>query len=884
MPIFYSPRVLALLLGICILPFLTRAQQSGNQLATEINASHSAGKTFEPVHLFHTAKGNTHNDFVNNAALFSEDLSAAASLYTRRPQAVSITVTDAKGNTYTLEMLQSQPLSANINAGYIDASGRHKANIENGLHYQGSVAGAARSMASMSIFANGDIMMLFANENGNYVIGRLEDGSGNYIFYNDKEVRNRPYIPCGVSDADYPAVKKDVNKNAKTTSAYLCNKVKIYWEVDYQFYTSKGTLTNTQNYITGLFNQFQALYRNEQIPVELKSLYIWTSADPYPDSSSTTGLNMFKAYWNMQKNGFDGDVAHIITKDAHNNGGLGYVDVLCSRSYAYAYSEIYGSYSAVPTYSWDVEVVTHETGHNFGSKHTHWCGWNTGTGGSCGSIDNCYTQEASTGCTTCGETYNKNTGGFTGTIMSYCHLTSIGINLANGFGPLPGGVIRSSVSTSSCLNSMISATRTPGNVCTSDGSVSLTFNTNNFGAAPYTYLWSTGATTQSIFNLSAAGTYNVTVTDSNGCSNSYSTTVGLQPKPGNGTVLTETMPICCGHTTRTITLKASAPQNLSTCQTIAWLRTTTPVASYSAAKTAFAAAADSDILYSTNSSAINASNGAQLIVSPPDSCIGAVTYYYTPFVTRKQKAIHTIADSATSTAVYKTANNITIGSYTVLNSKAAGACDIDTPLTQTLSVTVTGYTGRANKLTVIIQDTNNIVLTRVLNLAGNGTFTIPLSGISGGPLQYMYIAAFDFNCSTSTNCVTSAATIKAVRTVTYDSITRPIFDSSCTAGTSVTVSFAPNACTRLDVTSITPGNTQVHIYPNPASNTVTIAAPPSNNQYIKITDMVGKTILAKKAESTGSTVIDVHTWAKGIYFISVSTNENQQSVYKLVVE
>ncbi|MBK8846841.1 MAG: hypothetical protein IPO27_09995 [Bacteroidetes bacterium] len=45
------------------------------------------------------------------------------------------------------------------------------------------------------------------------------------------------------------------------------------------------------------------------------------------------------------------------------------------------------------------------------------------------------------------------------------------------------------------------------------------------GTAPYTYSWSTGATTQSVNNLSA-GIYTVTVTDANGCTISCTYTVG----------------------------------------------------------------------------------------------------------------------------------------------------------------------------------------------------------------------------------------------------------------------------------------------------------------------------------------------------------------------
>ena len=38
-------------------------------------------------------------------------------------------------------------------------------------------------------------------------------------------------------------------------------------------------------------------------------------------------------------------------------GGIAWLDVLCS-TYKYAYSNIYASYSNVPTYSWTVEVMT----------------------------------------------------------------------------------------------------------------------------------------------------------------------------------------------------------------------------------------------------------------------------------------------------------------------------------------------------------------------------------------------------------------------------------------------------------------------------------------------------------------------------------------------
>ena len=104
----------------------------------------------------------------------------------------------------------------------------------------------------------------------------------------------------------------------------------------------------------------------------------------------------------------------------------------------------------IPTYSWTVEVITHELGHLMGSPHTHACVWN----GNNTAIDNC----ASSAQGSSAQGYSCRTTPLTiptegGTIMSYCHLVSgVGINLSNGFGIQPANRILAAVNGGSCLS------------------------------------------------------------------------------------------------------------------------------------------------------------------------------------------------------------------------------------------------------------------------------------------------------------------------------------------------------------------------------------------------------------------------------------------------
>ena len=231
----------------------------------------------------------------------------------------------------------------------------------------------------------------------------------------------------------------------KTASIRADKCVNIYFELDYDLYKEKGSVNAATNFISGIFNSVQTLYANDGINVAMSEAFVWTKNDGYGTSSTTNALTSFRS----KRKNFNGDIAHLVSRGAPKNGGIAWVDGLCT-SYNYAYSWINGSYKNFPTYSWTVNVITHETGHVLGSPHTHNCSWPGG------AIDNCYSPEPSGG-STCSSGPSPSGGG---TIMSYCHLTSYGINFNKGFGELPAKLIRNMISNAGCLSSCSGITET----------------------------------------------------------------------------------------------------------------------------------------------------------------------------------------------------------------------------------------------------------------------------------------------------------------------------------------------------------------------------------------------------------------------------------------
>ncbi|MEO5892814.1 MAG: M12 family metallo-peptidase [Ferruginibacter sp.] len=459
---------LTIIFFILLINFSSNAQDTKRSLLYKFVADkQQQGVSFSNEAVF----DNTRSEYVSRSSIVSDytilslNKQAINDIASKKPSGMKVAIPLAENQTYTLVLAAEQiNSSGDFSFGTIANNINTRTSADQGLHYRGYIAGDSNSLACLSFFKNGEVIGVFANKDGNFVIGKMKDSSARYVVYKSSDMVIQPRYKCATSEVVSPSPPFADRNVAVGTIAeappVLCKKVRFYWEADYRLYNYNfgADITKVQNYLTGLFNVVATLYQNEGIIIELSKTFVWTSADPYANANSNQGLNSFKARWNSLGNNYEGDLAHLIAGGTTNNGGVAFILNFdqCNRPYTYGYSNVYATFQSYPNYSWDAQVLTHETGHNLGSNHTHWCGWNTGPGNTCGAIDNCAALEQGGGCTTCAATTDITAlpAGFKGSVMSYCYLNNgIGVSFVNGFGPLPQAVIRNNVTAATCLTS-----------------------------------------------------------------------------------------------------------------------------------------------------------------------------------------------------------------------------------------------------------------------------------------------------------------------------------------------------------------------------------------------------------------------------------------------
>lgn len=308
-----------------------------------------------------------------------------------------------------------------------------------GIHYQ-----ARDGVVGLSIYHDHITAVISANQT-QYNFGPDPKDPKRYFLTNEKDLPN-PFR-CQVNDnAELDDTGTDrQNKAAPDGAASVsCKLINAYFEVDYHLFQQAGSVTGASNFTASVFNLVNKLYRAEKIALKLGQVFVWTSPDPYAlmNNSQMVLLNFAT---NRPPSGLF-QIQHFLSTRPAGMGGVAYTASLCHPTVSHGFTNIFFNYNQLPTYSWTIGAVTHEIGHNFSSKHTHWCGW-LHPGGIRKRIDSCGTAEQYNGVICSGgQKYRK------GTIMSYCNNSaSAGIDFTLGFGPLPGDQIRAYVAASGCV-------------------------------------------------------------------------------------------------------------------------------------------------------------------------------------------------------------------------------------------------------------------------------------------------------------------------------------------------------------------------------------------------------------------------------------------------
>ena len=801
---------------------------------------------------------------VDHATVLKADASALAGLLATRPSDLDLRFPTVNGDVELL-LVQADIFADGFNV--ITASTGNAFDYAQGLHYRGIVKGQPSSLVAISIFK--DEVMGFVNDaDGDHTLGKLEGSADEHVYYANKDFKGTLDIACSTPDdgVGYTDDQLKAHGSAKTVKC-----VNLYWEVNYDVFQNKGSVTNTANYVTGIFNQSSTIYNNDGISVLLSQVYVWDVASPYTATSTSSLLGQFQSY----RNSFNGNLGNLLGYAGGGGIAAGFAG-LCNSNLdnSQCYSGIQSTYSTVPTYSWTVMVVTHEQGHLLGSRHTHACVWN----GNNTVIDGCG-QQAGYSEGTCATGAIPSTGG---TIMSYCHLNAVGINFNNGFGTQPKNVIVNGINAAACLsNCSTGGCGTPGSLTAS--SVTTTSAALGWGAV-------SGATSYTLqWKLASSGTWTTTV------SGLTTTSYALTGLVANTAYNFQVLAVCASGSSAysatgsfTTLSGTGCPDALEANNTAATAAAITLPASINAL---IASASDVDYYKFTTTSTSNISIGLSNLAGDYDLQLlnSAGT----------QVAISQ-AGGTTSEAI--TYNSAVAGTYTIYVYGYGGAFSATQCYLLTASAAAVGCTdayepnntsGTAYNIsansarTALISSSTDIDWFRFSNTSSQRNIKATLTNL---PADYdLRLYRNSTLLATSQNAGTTAETIIYNTTTVSTSYRVQVFGygGAFNAGSCYTLTVLIGASSFLPGGSLENGTLDdgawkddggLVVFPNPANEQLNIVIPAGGEvRTIDLLDAMGKAVWStqqRNADGEIRLVMDVRELPAGIYLVRATEGDN----------
>ena len=452
------------------------------------------------------------------------------------------------------------------------------------------------------------------------------------------------------------------------------------------------------------------------------------------------------------------------------------------------------------------------------------------------------------------------------------------------------------------------------------GSLSVCQGSSSTLSAPagFTYLWSNGATTQTI-NVSAAGSYTVTITDGLGCSNSSTVAVAVNTRPT--VTVSGTATVCAGQSV-TLTAVGGATYLWNTGVTTNTL-TVTPSANttYSVIGTNVAGCSDT-ATFSVAVDAIPTMSGTPTITNAgcglSNGSITGVTVVGTGLT-------YNWTNSA-NVSVGTTANlsNVPAGVYNLTATKATGCSaafgpySISNP-TAPAAATVTVVDsvlceGETIQMTAASSATGATFTWSGPNFTGSGaTVTIPNATAANAGVYSVTVTANGCTSSSSSKSVV-VNNLPAVTVLTFT-------DTTCVNYSSVTLAGAPaggtfsgsgvngasfdpsvagvgthvvtyaytdaNGCSNTATTSIVvdacvglgeSAINSIRVFPNPTNTVINVASTREDIAVVVLTNSVGEVVARVRG-----TQLDASQFANGLYFVTAIFEDGSSAVGRVTI-
>ena len=430
-------------------------------------------------------------------------------------------------------------------------------------------------------------------------------------------------------------------------------------------------------------------------------------------------------------------------------------------------------------------------------------------------------------------------------------------------------------SNESCLNTM-------------DGGASVSASG---GTSPYAYAWNTGATASFVDGLTA-GTFSVTVTDANGCTDSSSVTI-------------------------THGLATSATVSITECDSF-----TSPSGNYTwnASGTYFDTISNSigcDSNLTINLTILNSTSFSRNITACDSYLSINGMFIYTQSGTYTETIPNGVGcDSVVTTNLTIIHSTDSTLMMTACNEYTSPSGNYVWTMSGTYQDTIPNAIGCDSNLTIVLSIINSSTFDQTITICKGDTFSIGSSSYSTAGIYMdtlvntmgcdsivtteLIVDEVDVTLSLAGFTLTADNANGTYQWIYCDSNNLPIpgaTDQSYTALVSgnyaVVITDNNNNCTDTSACTLVDGvgiiditkDIAVKVFPNPAGadlSTVTIEVENLKDYQIVIRDLTGKLVFNRDHLNLKLNTIDISKYAAGSYFIEVKTNNNS-AFSKLIV-